>query len=92
MLYVVVLQIVDMRWGIREEAEDDHTTTETCLKEIEACQKLSTGPNFVVRNDNAMYMYTEAGLTSFVTFWLFEKNRKDCSFRNKSKLHIYRHL
>ena len=46
---VTRLQVVDMRWGIREEAEDDHTTAETCLKEIEACQRLSTGPNFVVR-------------------------------------------
>ena len=38
-----------MRWGIREEADDNHTTIETCLREIEACQKLSIGPNFVVR-------------------------------------------
>ncbi|XP_002732648.1 NACHT and WD repeat domain-containing protein 2-like, partial [Saccoglossus kowalevskii] len=40
-------QVVDMRWGIRDEAADDHMTTELCLREIEACQKLSTGPNFV---------------------------------------------
>ena len=41
-------QIVDMRWGVREEAQNDHTTTDVCLKELRACQKLSTGPNFVV--------------------------------------------
>ena len=37
-----------MRWGVREEATDDHTTLELCLKELKACQEISTGPNFVV--------------------------------------------
>ena len=37
-----------MRWGIRDEASDDHTSTELCLKEIETCQRLSVGPNFMV--------------------------------------------
>jgi hypothetical protein len=41
-------QVVDMRWGIRDEATDDHVTTELCMKELELCQKLSTGPNFIV--------------------------------------------
>ena len=41
-------QVVDMRWGVRDEATDDHMTSELCMKEIFACQKLSTGPNFVV--------------------------------------------
>ena len=40
-----------MRWGIRNEAQDNHMTTEHCLKELKACQKLSTGPNFVVSID-----------------------------------------
>ena len=26
---------------------DDHMTTDLCLKEIENCQRLSMGPNFV---------------------------------------------
>ena len=42
------LQVVDMRWGVRDEATDDHMTTELCMKEIENCQRLSMGPNFVV--------------------------------------------
>ena len=37
-----------MRWGVRDEATDDHMGTELCLKELKLCQKLSTGPNFVV--------------------------------------------
>ncbi|KAK3590255.1 hypothetical protein CHS0354_041333 [Potamilus streckersoni] len=40
-------QVVDMRWGIRDEATDDQMGMELCLKELRLCQKLSTGPNFV---------------------------------------------
>uniref|UniRef100_A0A0N4ZF20 NACHT domain-containing protein n=1 Tax=Parastrongyloides trichosuri TaxID=131310 RepID=A0A0N4ZF20_PARTI len=41
-------QVVDMRWGVRDEATDDHMTTKLCLNEIKNCQKISLGPNFVV--------------------------------------------
>ncbi|XP_046671615.1 NACHT and WD repeat domain-containing protein 2 [Homalodisca vitripennis] len=41
-------QVVDMRWGVRDEATDDHMTTELCMREIKNCQRLSMGPNFVV--------------------------------------------
>ena len=41
-------QVVDMRWGVRDEATDDHMTSELCMKELKNCQKLSTGPNFLV--------------------------------------------
>ncbi|ESO97320.1 hypothetical protein LOTGIDRAFT_114992 [Lottia gigantea] len=40
-------QVVDMRWGVRDEATDDHMTTELCLKEVDLCNKISTGPSFV---------------------------------------------
>lgn len=40
-----------MRWGVRDEATDDHMTTELCMKEIENCQRLSMGPNFVVKKN-----------------------------------------
>ncbi|KAK3103292.1 hypothetical protein FSP39_018264 [Pinctada imbricata] len=40
-------QVVDMRWGVRDQATDDHKGTELCLRELEQCQKISTGPNFV---------------------------------------------
>ncbi|XP_046556841.1 NACHT and WD repeat domain-containing protein 2-like [Haliotis rubra] len=40
-------QVVDMRWGVREEATDDHMGPELCLKEVDLCRKLSTGPCFV---------------------------------------------
>lgn len=42
------IKVVDMRWGVRDESADDHSTLELCLKEIRACQELSTGPNFMV--------------------------------------------
>ncbi|KAK0413279.1 hypothetical protein QR680_006707 [Steinernema hermaphroditum] len=41
-------QVVDMRWGVRDEATDDHMTTKLCITEIGNCQRLSLGPNFVV--------------------------------------------
>ena len=41
-------QVVDMRWGVRDDATDTHMTTELCLREIKACQEISVGPNFVV--------------------------------------------
>ena len=44
-------QVVDMRWGVRDEATDDHRTTDLCLREIDLCKKLSTGPCFVVSVD-----------------------------------------
>ncbi|ELU16966.1 hypothetical protein CAPTEDRAFT_23665, partial [Capitella teleta] len=39
--------VVDMRWGVRDEAADDHITTSLCLQEIAKCQADSIGPNFV---------------------------------------------
>ena len=38
-----------MRWGVRDEAEVEHSTTEIVLKEIEVCQQISRGPTFVVK-------------------------------------------
>lgn len=45
--YGLEFQVVDMRWGVRDEATDDHMTTELCMNEIKNCQRLSVGPNFV---------------------------------------------
>lgn len=40
-------QVVDMRWGVRDEATDDHQTVTLCSREIDTCQRVSVGPNFV---------------------------------------------
>jgi len=45
--YGFEFQVVDMRWGVHEEALDDHATTKICLNEIKVCQRLSAGPDFV---------------------------------------------
>ena len=37
-----------MRWGVPEQAADNHSTTELCLQEIMKCQEVSVGPSFVV--------------------------------------------
>ena len=45
-----------MRWGVRDEATDDHMTTSLCMQEIHNCQRLSIGPNFVVRFASVLYI------------------------------------
>ncbi|OWF43078.1 NACHT and WD repeat domain-containing protein 2-like [Mizuhopecten yessoensis] len=45
--YGLEYQVVDMRWGVPDDAADDHLATSLCLQEIQNCQRLSTGPNFV---------------------------------------------
>lgn len=44
----ILLQIVDMRWGVPEQAADNHATTDLCIHEIQKCQEVSAGPTFVV--------------------------------------------
>ena len=39
---------MDLRWGLREESQDNHTVIEFCLQEIDNCAKMSLGPSFVV--------------------------------------------
>eukprot|EP00095_Tigriopus_kingsejongensis_P001882 maker-scaffold70_size417918-snap-gene-3.18 protein:Tk01882 transcript:maker-scaffold70_size417918-snap-gene-3.18-mRNA-1 annotation:"leucine-rich repeat and wd repeat-containing protein kiaa1239-like" len=40
-------QVVDMRWGVRDEMTNEHMTTELCMTELTNCQRLSMGPNFI---------------------------------------------
>ena len=39
-----------MRWGVPEQASDNHTTSELCIQEIKKCQEVSVGPNFMVNH------------------------------------------
>jgi hypothetical protein len=41
-------QAVDLRWGITEEAQQEHDTLRICLEEVRRCQELSPRPNFAV--------------------------------------------
>ncbi|XP_067950407.1 NACHT and WD repeat domain-containing protein 2-like [Watersipora subatra] len=45
--YSLEFQVVDMRWGVRDEAQQDHSGSKTCMDELRSCQELSLGPNFV---------------------------------------------
>ncbi|XP_033756367.1 uncharacterized protein LOC117339097 [Pecten maximus] len=40
----LTFQIVDMRWGVRDEASIDHTTNEVVLGEVEKSKRISRGP------------------------------------------------
>lgn len=41
-------QVVDMRWGVTDDMTNEHLVNLLCLEQIEACQRISMGPNFVV--------------------------------------------
>lgn len=41
-------QVVDMRWGVRDENISYHQTSDVCIQEIHNCQRLSLGPSFLV--------------------------------------------
>jgi len=41
--------MMDLRWGLGEESQDNHTVIEFCIQEIENCVRMSLGPSFVVR-------------------------------------------
>ena len=47
-------QVVDMRWGVRDENISYHQTSDVCIQEIHNCQRLSVGPSFLVCS-NGMY-------------------------------------
>ena len=47
MNYALSIQVVDMRWGVRDEMTNEHQTTELCMTELRNCQRLSMGPNFI---------------------------------------------
>ena len=40
-------QVVDMRWGVRDEMTNEHMTTALCMNELKGCQQYSMGPNFI---------------------------------------------
>src|ERR1035437_2680932 len=41
-------QVIDLRWGVSEEASLDQQAMNICLGEIERCQNVSPRPNFIV--------------------------------------------
>ncbi|XP_074020124.1 NACHT domain- and WD repeat-containing protein 1 [Numenius arquata] len=43
----LMLEVIDLRWGISELVDSDPRNTQLSLEEIEACQKLSAGPTFI---------------------------------------------
>lgn len=61
-------QVVDMRWGVRDESTDDHKTAELCMQEIDNCQRLSLGPNFVVSGGDLRAKVTSSN-GSIITFF-----------------------
>lgn len=46
--YGARFEVVDLRWGISREAQEDHQTLAICLGEIERCRRIGLPPNFAV--------------------------------------------
>ena len=61
-------QVVDMRWGIHDPCTDDPMFSEVLLEELNLCQELSTGPNFVVSNLNRYHSFV-AFFSPFISFF-----------------------
>jgi hypothetical protein len=40
-------EVVDLRWGISPEAQDDLRTLKICLEEVERCRRIGLSPHFV---------------------------------------------
>eukprot|EP00960_Hanusia_phi_P072768 767874-Hanusia_phi.AAC.1 len=43
----LTFSVVDLRWGVRNEATDDHMTIDVCLGELKRCLRNSTAASFV---------------------------------------------
>eukprot|EP00854_Cymbomonas_tetramitiformis_P015832 gene15832-18777_t len=43
----VQFEVMDMRWGIRDQSTDDQQTVNICMAEIARCQEDCIGPNFI---------------------------------------------
>ncbi|MBE0686158.1 MAG: DUF4062 domain-containing protein [Anaerolineaceae bacterium] len=41
-------QVIDLRWGVSEEASLDQQAMNICLGEVKRCQQISPRPNFIV--------------------------------------------
>ena len=46
-------EIVDMRWGVRDENISYHITSEICIQEIVNCQRVSLGPSLLVSRNSS---------------------------------------
>ena len=42
------LQVIDLRWGVSDEASLDQQAMDICLAEVARCQKTTPRPNFVI--------------------------------------------
>ncbi|XP_023331552.1 NACHT and WD repeat domain-containing protein 2 [Eurytemora carolleeae] len=46
--YGIEFQMIDVRWGVRDESTDDHSTTNIFLQEVKNCKINSLGPSFIL--------------------------------------------
>ncbi|XP_064620122.1 NACHT domain- and WD repeat-containing protein 1-like [Lineus longissimus] len=78
-------QIVDMRWGVTDDAISDHLTEKLCIREITNCQRLSYGPNFVLLLGNR---YGYQPIPSCIKEKEFELLKETAEKMSLSDLHL----
>jgi hypothetical protein len=84
-------QVVDMRWGVRDESTDDHKTADLCMNEIDNCQRLSLGPNFVVRPKLLKYLILllkfliDFLINLFYILFFIQRNSTDLNIKKLNK-------
>ena len=61
-------RVVDLRLGMRETITDDHMTAEISISELKTCQRVSTGPTFVVSSYVFNILYTYVYFAQFCLF------------------------
>ena len=83
--YNLEFQVVDMRWGVRDENITYHQTSDICVQEIWNCQRLSLGPSFIVSQENISSLvgqtfarktgtYRDISIPMFVSVDRYERN------------------
>jgi len=80
------LQVIDLRWGVSEEASLDQQTVKICIDEIKRCQNTTPRPNFIVLLGDR---YGWRPLPAEIPVKEFDMIIKDQSIKNKDhKRHL----
>lgn len=76
-------QAIDLRWGVRDEAQLDHKTLEICLSELKRCMELTPRPNFLIMLGNRYGwrpLPTEVNKTEFENILAYYQNHNRTGF------------
>ncbi|KAK3612217.1 hypothetical protein CHS0354_039489 [Potamilus streckersoni] len=79
-------QVVDMRWGVTDDSQNDHSVEKICLLEVENCQKDSLGPNFMLITGDRYGFQPIPTELSVDEFSMIRKEIQEMNLENKDLL------